>query len=73
MPTVVMERLDEVATAWRRGLDADELTNPAGPLFSGDEYTEYDITATGGGDTTYTMWTGNTWMNDPGETCICCL
>ena len=47
MPTVVMERLDEVAAAWRRGLDADELANPAGPLFADEIYVDYDITATG--------------------------
>ncbi len=44
MPTVTMERLDEIATAWRRGLDTDELPNPAGPLFGDGDHTEYEIT-----------------------------
>ncbi len=47
MSTMTMERLDEIAAAWRRGLDSDELANPAGPLFGDELYTEYDISATG--------------------------
>ncbi len=66
MPTVTMERLDEIATAWRSGLDADELANPAGPLFTGDVYTEYDITAM---SLPYTKWTVVTVLR---EHCVCC-
>lgn len=37
----------EIVADWRRGLDHDELENPAGPLFFG-EYPEFDLTKTGG-------------------------
>ncbi len=79
MPTVTMERLDEIATAWRRGLDADELANPAGPLFASDAYTEYEITATGGGGTWETWLKAThftTWASaQPCEIgdCLCCM
>ncbi len=42
----------DVAAGWRR--DADGPDNPAGPLFA-DQYTEFEITMTGSGDTL------NTW------------
>ncbi len=76
MSLVTMERLDEVATAWRRGLDADDLTNPAGPLFTNDAYTEYEITATGGSGTLPNKTHLGTWASaqpcDLGD-CLCCI
>lgn len=49
MSTLAPERVDEIVTGWRLGIDDDTLENPAGPLFDVDGFTEYDITMTGGG------------------------
>jgi Family of unknown function (DUF6229) len=47
MTTVELVRAEELVAAWRVG-DAD-VDNPAGPLFSGGEHAEADITMTGPG------------------------
>jgi len=46
MSTLELIRAEEVIAAWRAG-DTDD--NPAGPLFTGGEHTEADITMTGPG------------------------
>lgn len=71
MSTMAPERLAEVADTWRRGLDADDLANPAGPVFDGDEYAVYEITMTGPGPVT--QCTINSGSFDPLEgLCYCC-
>jgi hypothetical protein len=71
MPTLTPERLDEVAAAWRRGLDVDEHTNPAGPRLGDDQYAVYDITMTG--STPATECTILTGSFDPSlGACYCC-
>ncbi len=69
---MTLERLDEIATAWRRGLDADELTNPAGPLYTNGLYTEYDITATGSPKQSVVN-TIETHVVPPPPMCLCCI
>ena len=64
MVTLAPERPDELVTKLRRGVDLDDLANPAGALFA-DGYTEHEITMTSG------MFTQE---NDPMHTQyrICC-
>lgn len=64
MPTMTPERIEEVIAGWRRGLDAEELDNPAGTMFAGRDFVEYEITATGGHDTgdTCPWWAGGTCL-----------
>jgi hypothetical protein len=71
MATLAPERLDEVAAAWRRGLEVDELANPAGPRLGDDQYAEYDITMTGSSPSTAcTIFSGSF---DPHQgICYCC-
>jgi hypothetical protein len=45
--------VDDIVAGWRRDPDADGPVNPAGPLFA-DQYTEFEITMTGGGDPVHT-------------------
>jgi hypothetical protein len=47
MSTLELVRAEEIVAAWRAGLATDD--NPAGPLFSGGEHAEADITMTGPG------------------------
>lgn len=70
MTTLAPERLDEVAAGWRRGLDVDDLVNPAGSLFGEDEFTPYEITMTGGAFTECTIIT-ESWNNFQ-YMCVCC-
>ncbi len=46
MSTLELVRAEEIIAAWRAG-DTDD--SPAGPLFTGGEHTEADITMTGPG------------------------
>jgi hypothetical protein len=64
MTTLAPERPDELVTSLRRGMDLDDLANPAGGLFA-DGYTEHEITMTG------SMYT---YEHDPFHTQyrICC-
>ncbi len=48
MPTIAVERAEDIVTGWRSGLallDAPE--NPAGALYQAGDYAEADITMTG--------------------------
>lgn len=62
MPTLAPERTDELVASW---LDATDPASPAGPLYLGGKYAEYEITMTGGtpatsyGDTGCDMCTGS--------------
>jgi hypothetical protein len=46
MSTLELIRAEEIIAAWRAGETDD---SPAGPLFTGGEHTEADITMTGPG------------------------
>ena len=45
MSTLAPERTDELVASW---LDATDPASPAGPLYLGGKYAEYEITMTGG-------------------------
>jgi len=47
MPTLAPERVDLVVERWLEFGAVDD--GPAGPLFLGGRYAEYEITMTGGG------------------------
>jgi hypothetical protein len=45
---VTLERAEEIIAAWRSGAEAVEgWDNPAGPLLTGGEYAESEITMVG--------------------------
>jgi Family of unknown function (DUF6229) len=48
MSAIVEERTaEEVVARWRAGESVDGLENPAGPLFTGGRYAEYEVTMNG--------------------------
>jgi hypothetical protein len=47
MSTLELMRAEEIVAAWRAG--ESDVDNPAGPLFTGGEHAEADITMTGPG------------------------
>jgi hypothetical protein len=73
MSTLTPDRLEEVAATWRRGLDAGDLTNPAGPRLGDDEFTAYEITMTGSTPQPVTACTMLSMSFDPSQgLCFCC-
>lgn len=43
MPTVTVDRAEEIIARWRSGLDMDGWENPAGPLYASGVFAEGDI------------------------------
>lgn len=52
MSTLAPERTDDLIASW---LDAPESDSPAGPLYLGGKYAEYEITMTGSPSGSYGM------------------
>jgi hypothetical protein len=70
MATLAPQRVEEVAAAWRLGIDlAEGLENPAGPRYDGDVYALHEIVATGG-NTWATI--GTATFSNSTACCVCC-
>jgi hypothetical protein len=68
MTTMTIAAAEELAVRWRSTTDLPEgMEHPAGPLFSGDMYTEAEISMTGN-------WTldPETGTNCTGGLCVMC-
>jgi hypothetical protein len=54
MTTLAPDRAGELIAEWLKGNEAVGLESPAGPLFAGGAYAEWEITMTGGGGSPFT-------------------
>jgi len=61
MPTATQtpELANEIVAGWLSDMPIDGWDSPAGPLFSGSDYAEYEITMTGGAGSNCSICTGS--------------